>query len=100
MSGCGSLEVRVTDLWPACHEFKPVPLKTHHVGKRCMLNLLGAQTSSRWCSVEVSRSGASSDVVLVTRPWFKITRSVSKIPLVAEQCAATLQLNKTTPKLN
>ncbi|GFT49562.1 hypothetical protein TNCV_3367311 [Trichonephila clavipes] len=27
----------------------PVPIKTHCVGERCMLNLSRAQTSSHWC---------------------------------------------------
>ncbi|GFW95053.1 uncharacterized protein TNCV_1496921 [Trichonephila clavipes] len=37
----------------------PVPLKTHPLGKRCTLNLLRAQTSSRGCGVVVRRGGAS-----------------------------------------
>ncbi|GFY35291.1 histone-lysine N-methyltransferase SETMAR [Trichonephila clavipes] len=32
-----------------------LPQKTHHVGKRCMLNPSRAQTSSRWCGVVVRR---------------------------------------------
>ncbi|GBM15815.1 hypothetical protein AVEN_262963-1 [Araneus ventricosus] len=32
------------------------------------------QTSSRWCGGEVWRGGASSGVVLVICPWFKMTR--------------------------
>ncbi|GFT15488.1 hypothetical protein TNCV_3264971 [Trichonephila clavipes] len=28
----------------------PIPLKTRRVGQRCTLNLLRAETSSRWCS--------------------------------------------------
>ncbi|GFX18484.1 uncharacterized protein TNCV_3370571 [Trichonephila clavipes] len=43
------------------------PLKTRRVGKRCKLNLSGAQTSSRWCGVI---SSASSSVVFVTWPRF------------------------------
>ncbi|GFW61450.1 hypothetical protein TNCV_346981 [Trichonephila clavipes] len=42
--------------------------------------------SSRWCGVVVRRGGASSGVVHVTLPWFKITLSVAKSPRVAEQC--------------
>ncbi|GFU67175.1 uncharacterized protein TNCV_3676101 [Trichonephila clavipes] len=64
----------------------PVPLKTRRVRQRCTLNLSGAQTSSRWCGVVASRGGASSGVVHVTSPWFKITWSVAKSPRVAEQC--------------
>ncbi|GFV59795.1 uncharacterized protein TNCV_956941 [Trichonephila clavipes] len=39
-----------------------VPLKTRRVGQRCTLNLMRAQTSSRWCGVVVRRGGASSGV--------------------------------------
>ncbi|GFY34902.1 uncharacterized protein TNCV_154751 [Trichonephila clavipes] len=35
----------------------PVPLKTRRVGQRCTLNLLRAETSSRWCGVVVRRGG-------------------------------------------
>ncbi|GFT53035.1 uncharacterized protein TNCV_2631541 [Trichonephila clavipes] len=38
----------------------PVPLKTRRIGQRCTLNLSRAETSSRWCGVEVWRQGASS----------------------------------------
>ncbi|GFS66090.1 hypothetical protein TNCV_2510791 [Trichonephila clavipes] len=66
----GSLVVRVKDSWLTCHEFKPFttedpPLHVKYVE---------AQTSARWCGVEVRRRGASSGVVFVTWPWFKITR--------------------------
>ncbi|GFY36666.1 uncharacterized protein TNCV_28701 [Trichonephila clavipes] len=44
----------------------PVPLKTRRVGQPCTLNLSRAETSSRWCGVEVRRGGGSSDVVQVT----------------------------------
>ncbi|GFV23458.1 uncharacterized protein TNCV_4781701 [Trichonephila clavipes] len=44
----------------------PVPLKTHHLGERCTLNLSRAQMSSRWFGVVVRRGGASSGTVLVT----------------------------------
>ncbi|GFU34464.1 hypothetical protein TNCV_1992101 [Trichonephila clavipes] len=33
----------------------PVPLKAHHVGERCTLNLSRAQTSSCWSGVAVER---------------------------------------------
>ncbi|PRD36170.1 UNVERIFIED_CONTAM: hypothetical protein NCL1_09442 [Trichonephila clavipes] len=33
----------------------PVPLKTRCVGQQCTLNLLRAETSSRWCGVVVRR---------------------------------------------
>ncbi|GFU17066.1 uncharacterized protein TNCV_2480071 [Trichonephila clavipes] len=63
-----------------------VPLKTRRVGERSTLNLSRAQTSSHGCGVVVKREGASSGVVLVTSPWFKMTRSVAKSSRVAEQC--------------
>ncbi|GFS94084.1 uncharacterized protein TNCV_3785691 [Trichonephila clavipes] len=44
----------------------PVPLKIRGVGQRCTLNLLRAETSSRWYGVVVRRGGASSGVVHVT----------------------------------
>ncbi|GFT15748.1 uncharacterized protein TNCV_4943071 [Trichonephila clavipes] len=69
----------------------PVPLKTRRVGMRCMLNMSRAETSSRWCGVVVRRGGASSGVVQVTSPWFKITWSVAKSPRVAEQCDVNIQ---------
>ncbi|GFY03352.1 uncharacterized protein TNCV_1173101 [Trichonephila clavipes] len=62
-----------------------VPLKIRRVGQRCTLNLSRAKTSSHWCGVVVRRGGASSGVVHVTCPWFKITWSVAKRPHVAEQ---------------
>ncbi|GFT61969.1 putative RNA-directed DNA polymerase from transposon X-element [Trichonephila clavipes] len=55
------------------------------VGQRCTLNLSRAETSSRWCGVVV-REGASSGVISLELPWFKITWSVAKSPRAAEQC--------------
>ncbi|GFX32706.1 uncharacterized protein TNCV_888441 [Trichonephila clavipes] len=69
----------------------PVPLKTRRVGQLCTLNLSRAETSSRWCGVVVRRGGASSGVVHVTGPWFKITWSVAKSPCAAEQCDVNIQ---------
>ncbi|GFU01160.1 uncharacterized protein TNCV_2976271 [Trichonephila clavipes] len=63
-----------------------VPLKTRRVGQRFTLNLPRAETSSRWCGVVVRRRGASSGVVHVTGPWFKITWFVTESLRVAEQC--------------
>ncbi|GFW22812.1 uncharacterized protein TNCV_2380271 [Trichonephila clavipes] len=40
----------------------PVPLKTRHVGQRCTLNLLRAETSSSWCGVVVRRGGVPAQV--------------------------------------
>ncbi|GFX41265.1 hypothetical protein TNCV_2219631 [Trichonephila clavipes] len=45
------------DSWLACHEFEHEPLKTHHVEKLMNVPSVGAQTSSRWCGVEVKRVG-------------------------------------------
>ncbi|GFT68449.1 uncharacterized protein TNCV_4585311 [Trichonephila clavipes] len=69
-----------------------VPLKTRRVGDRCTLNPSRPQTSSYWCDVAVRRGGVSPGVVLVTRPWLKLTRSVAKGPRVAEQCAVIIPL--------
>ncbi|GFW37818.1 uncharacterized protein TNCV_4630231 [Trichonephila clavipes] len=74
----------------------PIPLKTGRLGQRCTLNLSIAQTSSRWCGVVVRRGGASSGVVHVTWPWFKITWSVAKSPRVAQH-SATLIINQSRP---
>ncbi|GFS73855.1 uncharacterized protein TNCV_1458801 [Trichonephila clavipes] len=86
----GSPVVKVSDQGWRVMSSSPVHLKTRRVGARCTLNLSRTQTSSRWCDVVVRRGGASSGFVLVTRPWFKMTRSVAKIPPVAEQCDANL----------
>ncbi|GFW92270.1 uncharacterized protein TNCV_3541561 [Trichonephila clavipes] len=56
-----------------------------------MINLSRAEASSRWCGVIVRRSGASSGVVHVIWPWFKITWSVVKSPRVAEQCDVNIR---------
>ncbi|GFX29181.1 uncharacterized protein TNCV_3217161 [Trichonephila clavipes] len=84
--GRGSLVVKVLDHGWHVTSSSPVPLKTRRVGDRCSLNLSRAQTSSRWCGVVVRRGGTSSGVVVLSLPWFKITRSVAKSPRVAEQC--------------
>ncbi|GFW90696.1 hypothetical protein TNCV_2416931 [Trichonephila clavipes] len=42
---------------------------------------------SRWCG----RGVASSGVVLITWPWFKITKSVTRNPQLAEQCDVNIQ---------
>ncbi|GFY17676.1 hypothetical protein TNCV_1074111 [Trichonephila clavipes] len=49
-----------------------------------------AQMSSPLCGEVVRRWGASLVVVLVTWPWFKITRSVTKNLRVAEQGDVTI----------
>ncbi|GFW87894.1 hypothetical protein TNCV_1359981 [Trichonephila clavipes] len=61
ITGHGSRVVKVWDRgWP-CRS-SPVPLNTHRVGQRCILNLSRAPTSSIWCGVVVRRVGASSGV--------------------------------------
>ncbi|GFY02320.1 hypothetical protein TNCV_3502021 [Trichonephila clavipes] len=59
--GRGSQVVKITDSWPACHEFEPGLLQgvTH-------VEYVEPQTSSHWCSVEVRRGCAISGVVFVT----------------------------------
>ncbi|GFW26620.1 hypothetical protein TNCV_2850101 [Trichonephila clavipes] len=47
--GHGSLVVKVSDRGWRILSSSRVPLKTRRVGERCTLNLLRAQTSSRWC---------------------------------------------------
>ncbi|GFT19616.1 uncharacterized protein TNCV_2534911 [Trichonephila clavipes] len=55
--GCGSPVVKVSNHGRHVMSSIPVPLKTRRVGKRCMLNLSRAETSSRWCGVVVRRGG-------------------------------------------
>ncbi|GFW75973.1 uncharacterized protein TNCV_351581 [Trichonephila clavipes] len=93
-----SMEVAAVDEWyryrnVACLvvSSSPVPLKTRRVGQRCTSNLSRAETSSRWCGVVVRRGGASSGVVHITWPWFKITWSDAKSPHAAEQCDVNIQ---------
>ncbi|GFW14367.1 uncharacterized protein TNCV_3327801 [Trichonephila clavipes] len=91
MTGYGSPVLKVSDhVWHVMSS-SPVPLKTDRVGQLCTLNLWKAETSSRWCGVVFRRGGASSGVVHVTRPLFKITWSVAKSPRVAEQCDVNIQ---------
>ncbi|GFX06296.1 uncharacterized protein TNCV_505161 [Trichonephila clavipes] len=53
--GCGSPVVKVSDHGRHVMSSNPLPLKTHRIGQRCVLNLLRAETSSRWCGVVVRR---------------------------------------------
>ncbi|GFX50947.1 hypothetical protein TNCV_2732981 [Trichonephila clavipes] len=61
----GSLGAIVPNTWPACHEFESVPLKVRRVEGLKRVKSVGAQTSSHWCGVEVSRGGVSSGVIHV-----------------------------------
>ncbi|GFV45203.1 hypothetical protein TNCV_2893061 [Trichonephila clavipes] len=62
---CGSPVVKVSGHDRHVMSSSPVPLKAHHVGQQCTLNLSRAETSSRWYGVVVLRGGASSGVVHV-----------------------------------
>ncbi|GFX59629.1 uncharacterized protein TNCV_3753941 [Trichonephila clavipes] len=62
--GCGKgtcPAVKVSDHVRHVISSSSVPLKTRRVGERCSLNLLRAQTPSRWCGVVVRR-GVSAQV--------------------------------------
>ncbi|GFV39080.1 hypothetical protein TNCV_4339681 [Trichonephila clavipes] len=63
---CGIPVVKVSDHDRHVMSSSPVPLKTHRVGQRCMLNLLTSHTSSRWYGVAVRREGASLGVIHFT----------------------------------
>ncbi|GFY23253.1 hypothetical protein TNCV_3939491 [Trichonephila clavipes] len=58
--------VKVSDHGRHVMSSSPVPLKTHHAGERCTLNMSRAETSFRWCDVVVRRGDASSDIVHIT----------------------------------
>ncbi|GFY34956.1 hypothetical protein TNCV_155291 [Trichonephila clavipes] len=75
--GRGSLVVKETDSWPACHKFEPSTADNPPRRERCTLNLSRAQTSSS--GVVVRRVDASSGVI---RPWFKNMKTVAKSPRV------------------
>ncbi|GFV45034.1 hypothetical protein TNCV_907811 [Trichonephila clavipes] len=64
--GCGSLVVKITDSWPACHDFEPSTAEDTPCRGAVHIKSVDAQTSSHWCGVEVTRGGSSSGVVLVT----------------------------------
>ncbi|GFV19440.1 hypothetical protein TNCV_3663731 [Trichonephila clavipes] len=53
--GRGSLVVQVTDLWLACHEFEPSTAEDPSCRGAMHVKSVEAQTSSRWCGVEVRR---------------------------------------------
>ncbi|GFV72150.1 hypothetical protein TNCV_2460821 [Trichonephila clavipes] len=63
---CGSPVVKVLDRGLPCHEFEPRATKVPPCRAAIHVNLLRAETSSRWCGVVVRRGGASSSVVPVT----------------------------------
>ncbi|GFV15215.1 hypothetical protein TNCV_4650471 [Trichonephila clavipes] len=76
LCGRGSLGIKVFGSLLACCNFEPVPLKTHHVEKRCTLKLSRVQTFSRWNSSTrtTSRGGALSALSLISA---KVTELIS-----------------------
>ncbi|GFU30147.1 hypothetical protein TNCV_1784351 [Trichonephila clavipes] len=67
-SGHGSQVVKVTDSWPVCHELEPSTAEEPPCRGEVNVKPVEAQTSCRWCGVEVKRRDASScsSVVFVT----------------------------------
>ncbi|GFX89602.1 uncharacterized protein TNCV_72951 [Trichonephila clavipes] len=97
--GRGSLVVKVSDRGWLVTISSPIPRKISRVGERCSLNLSRPQTFSRWCDVVFRRGGASSDIVLFTRPWFKITRSFAKSRAAEQGDVNIHSLAETAPVL-
>ncbi|GFV18439.1 hypothetical protein TNCV_4468751 [Trichonephila clavipes] len=61
--GRGSLVIKVTDSWPACHEFKPGTTEDPPCrGGRCTLNM--PRLKHPHIGLEVRRGGAGSGVIL------------------------------------
>ncbi|GFX95615.1 hypothetical protein TNCV_4826291 [Trichonephila clavipes] len=54
-SGRDSLVAKVTDSCPACHEFQPSAAEDPPYRGAMRVKSVEAQTSSRWCGVEVRR---------------------------------------------
>ncbi|GFU12189.1 hypothetical protein TNCV_1212261 [Trichonephila clavipes] len=74
--------VKVTDSWPACHEFESSTSEEPPCrGGRCTLNM--SRLNCPPIGVEVRRWGAGSGIVLFTGLWFLITRSIAKRPRVS-----------------
>ncbi|GFV43518.1 uncharacterized protein TNCV_4592421 [Trichonephila clavipes] len=69
-----------------------VPLKTRHVGQRCTLNLSRAETSSRWCGVEVRRMGCQFRChpchLTMAQNYVILRQNISR---VAEECDVNIQ---------
>ncbi|GFX63283.1 uncharacterized protein TNCV_3896081 [Trichonephila clavipes] len=85
--GCRSPMVKVSDHGRHVMSSSPVPLKTHRVGQRCMLNLSRAQMSSRWWSVVVRR-GLPAQVLSTSLDHGSklLGPSPTQSPRVTEQC--------------
>ncbi|GFU46900.1 hypothetical protein TNCV_4699621, partial [Trichonephila clavipes] len=74
---------KVTDSWLLCHEFQPNAAEDPACrGNQSTLNIFRLKRPP--VGVEVRGGGARAGVVLVTWPWLKMTRSVTKSPSVAE----------------
>ncbi|GFV23855.1 hypothetical protein TNCV_960491 [Trichonephila clavipes] len=61
--GQGNLVVKVTDSWPACHEFEPSINEKLPCRGEMYVKSVKAQRSFRWCGLEVRRGGTSSGVI-------------------------------------
>ncbi|GFU59140.1 uncharacterized protein TNCV_4078961 [Trichonephila clavipes] len=78
------------------------PDVTDHVGQRCTLNLLRAETSLRWCGVVVRREGACS------AEWYRyqivacLVTSSSPVPpkthRVVQRCTLNLSRAETSSR--
>ncbi|GFV54057.1 hypothetical protein TNCV_1071801 [Trichonephila clavipes] len=64
LGGRGSLVVKVSSWWHACHEFEPSTFE--YPPSKGAMRVKSVQTSSRRCGVVDRRLGASSGIVLVT----------------------------------
>ncbi|GFY02663.1 hypothetical protein TNCV_3505431 [Trichonephila clavipes] len=60
--GRGSLVLKVTDSWPVCQEFEPSTAEHPPCREGMQVKSIEAQTSSRCCSVEVSRGSVPAKV--------------------------------------
>ncbi|GFT30560.1 hypothetical protein TNCV_4287021 [Trichonephila clavipes] len=82
LGGRGSLVVKVTDSWPACHEFEPSTTEHPPCTTALRVKSVEAQTPTRWSGVEIRRG----DGQIRCRSWFKMTRCVAKSSRVFEKC--------------
>ncbi|GFT30439.1 hypothetical protein TNCV_2377281 [Trichonephila clavipes] len=85
LGGCDSLMDKVTDSWLTCHEFEPGTVEDSPFrGGRSTLNMWRLKRSPVGMVWKLGENVSSSSGILVTWPWFKITRTVAKSPLIAE----------------
>ncbi|GFW48898.1 uncharacterized protein TNCV_3900961 [Trichonephila clavipes] len=82
MRGQGSLVINVSDRDWLVMSSSRVPLKTRRVEAQCTLNLLRAQTSSRWCGVVVRRGEVPAQVTSLSLDHGSKLRSPSPKALV------------------